>query len=738
MLRSSCIGFCRNNEKQELGSIVKSYLDKEIGENELRKKCNNIRLNNWKLQKKYDIDFIQSNDFSMYDSVLDTTCLVGNIQRRFYWEGGSVPLSVYFTMVLGQQKDKFDIFPLEIQNWLNTNYLYFVPEFVDPIEFAYSDNKPIVEYLEAKSAGIETQSVILGPISYLMLGKSKEPDIQPLDLLDELLLVYQELFLNYKRIGVKDVQIDEPILVFDVNRNLQSIYAKCYEKLKLSAGDINLHLINYYGDIHENFDFISTLPVSSIHIDATYNNQYIEDYCKKITDNKKLSIGIVDARNVWINNLERSIDTISRCCDILGDDKIIVATSSPLFLCPYSKTLENDIKPEVKDRLSFAVEKLEELKIIKNAINNGKSSVKDDLTRNSKLLSNFSKEYSIFDRFCEVKKINKKKSQWKTFSNDHKLPNLTTMIGGEINDEFFDNEDDILENSIELQQKAGLDVISCSWLKKSYDVSSFDGKVDGLLTLKHNVIPRFGHDYYHPTIIYDYPKFKANIFVDCVKKAKKYIKKKQPLKFSVISPNNFINISFVSPYLDIRKVNDNIKDGLIQNIEAISNNIDILQVNDLSFSSNIFLQNSKNAYQIKSACYELNNFISQITNINCIAVYSAYTYLNEIIEELCRINADVLLLESSRSMHEILNSFVSYKPTMCIGIGVFDTFDNRVATKNEISIACKKISGSFDPDHIIIMPDCDFYMKNNKKTILKTLSTMSSVVSIFRSKLKEL
>ena len=141
MLKSACIGFCRNNEKQELGTSITEFLEKKIDEVALLNICKKIRLDNWNTQIAKDIDIIPSNDFSMYDHILDTTCLVGNIQRRFYWEGGKIPLSIYFTMALGQQKDKFDIIPLEMQNWLNTNYPYFVPEFVDAIEFSYSDNR---------------------------------------------------------------------------------------------------------------------------------------------------------------------------------------------------------------------------------------------------------------------------------------------------------------------------------------------------------------------------------------------------------------------------------------------------------------------------------------------------------------------------------------------------------------------------------------------------------------------
>ena len=204
----------------------------------------------------------------MYDHVLDTTCLLGNIQRRFYWEGGRVPMNIYFSMVQGQQHDKFDVLPLELQNWLNTNYLYYVPEFVDPIDFAYSDNKPIIEYLEAKMIGVDTTSTIMGPISYLLSGKSKEPDIEPLDLLDDVLAVYKELFINYQRIGVKNVQIEEPLIGIDLDRSLQNKFTYCYNALRQYAGDINLHFVSYYSNLRDSFELICSLPVNSFHIDV--------------------------------------------------------------------------------------------------------------------------------------------------------------------------------------------------------------------------------------------------------------------------------------------------------------------------------------------------------------------------------------------------------------------------------------------------------------------------------------
>ena len=737
MLRSACIGFCRNNEKQELGVAINNYLKKRISEDELLSVCKNIRISNWKVQKKHNIDIIPSNDFSMYDNVLDMTCLVGNIQRRFYWEGGRVPLHIYFTMAHGQQKDKFDIFPLEMQNWLNTNYLYFVPEFVDPIDFEYSSNKPIVEYIEAKALNIDTRSVILGPMSYLMMGKSKEPDIQPLDLLDEILPVYNELFLNYKRIGVKNIQIDEPMIGVDLNHGLQALFTKCYLKLREFAGsDLNLNLVSYNADIHENFDFITTLPVESIHIDMHYNNAFISEYVNKLSDDKSLSIGIVDARNVWINDLSKSIKIVSNACDVLGSDRVIIANSAPLFNCPYSVKLETDLDVNLKNELSFAVEKLNELNIIKTAINKGIDAVKEEIEKNRRIIQDETKRVSVSfqDTLQKPSNISSKthnSDKWKAFAKKHNFPAIPTMIAGELNESSFVDDGKSQETAIELQESVGLNVISGSWLQKSYDISKFDGHVKGAVKLKKNVIPRFGNDYYNPTLVYDYPSFEENIVLDYAKKLKKSIKQK-PIKLAISGASNYYYMAYVNPYLNQDEVRQLIQVGIKNNIANITDYVDIVQINEFGFINSLSLQNSKNLMQIKTFSQELNKFITELNITNLIAIYTGYINLNEYIENICHVNTDILFIESANSQHELLPSFVSYKPLLCIGFGLFDTFDSRVATKSEAILGCRKALMYFDVDQIIAIPDGDFYMKEDRKTIFKSLTAMIGAINNFR------
>ncbi len=728
MLRTSCIGFCRNNKSHDLVNAVSDYLAKEIDDSELLGICKKIRFDNWKVQKEHGIDIIPSNDFSMYDHVLDTTCLLGNIQRRFYWEGGRVPMNIYFSMVQGQQHDKFDVLPLELQNWLNTNYLYYVPEFVDPIDFAYSDNKPIIEYLEAKMIGIETTSTIMGPISYLLSGKSKEPDIEPLDLLDDVLAVYKELFINYQRIGVKNVQIEEPLIGIDLDRSLQNKFTYCYNALRQYAGDINLHFVSYYSNLRDSFELICSLPVNSFHIDVPNNADIIDNLLERLPNDKAVSLGLIDARNVWKNDLQQSIEIASKFCDKVGSENVIASTSGPLFLCPYSVELET-LPEELKGKLSFAIEKLDELAIIKKAINSGVNSVKEELKANAQAIkgsmalakTTITLRKEPAEKEVKTTKKTQKNDRWNSFIKARKIKAPASMLFGE-----FSTSDDVrYDDSIAIQEKAGLDVISGAFLKKNYDISAFTENTVGAFVLKNNPIQRFGHDFFNPTIIYKVPTVQGKNFkkyVDAVRK-----KTKQPLKIAIPSPLSFVNSAFVNPYLDTEIVKQKIGDDMIGIVNENAAKIDILQINDTTLTTNLLLKPSKMVQQVKNICREFNHFIAKLKDIKCIAFYSGYVYLNEIIEELCRLRIDMLLIESARSGHEVLDAFVSYKPQIIIGFGLFDPLDRRTPTRQEILSAGKKILMCFDASQIIVSADGDFYLKQNEDIVSKSLNILVNV-----------
>ena len=711
MIKSSCIGFCRSSNNKQLSETIENYLSGKINEFELKDFCKKTRLENIKTQKEHNVDIITSNDFAMYDHMLDATCLVGNIQKRYYWEGGKIPLDIYFSLTKGVQRDKFDVVPLELRNWLNTNYLYHVPEFVDPVEFSYSDNKPIVEFLDARSIGVETRSTIIAPITYLLQGKSMEQGLNPIELLEDILPVYQELFANYNRIGVKSISLEDPLICNCIDYELKEKYTYCYEELKKYAGDIELNLVPYYGNLRENFDFISSLPVNSIHIDVPYNKNHIGELIEKMRSGMKISVGVVDSRSVWKNNLSDSIEIVSKICSKLGEDNVVVATSSPLFLCPYSVKNETNLPATLKHQLSFAVEKLDELNVIKTAINCGRNSVSSEINENKKIFSQKTYDF-IFKTADENKNQGSYESKWKHFVKSENIKDNPMFMIGNANQE--------------IQDDGEIDLYSSSFTKENYNIEEYEKSSNGIYVCQDNYIPRFGTLYYKPTIIYDVVKIKENVFENCVANAVKNSKK--PIKFSVCSPLHFINSSFVSPFVDFEKLQKSIFESLAQSVNKVAKNIKLLQINDFTITSNINLSNIANIEYIKNYCELINNFISKLKDIKCVGYCNAFCDLSDYIDYIYKINADIFITTSIRSRFNILNTFVKYRPRIPVAFGLIDPYGRRTTTKNEIAIILKKIFSSLERDNVLFTTDGDFLENTNQESVLKSIKNIYSAL----------
>ena len=703
MVRSACIGFCRSSDNKKLGETINAYIAKKISEQELRQYCKNVRLENIKTQQQIGTDIITSNDFAMYDHMLDATCLVGNIQRRYYWEGGKIPLDIYFSLAFGAQKDKFDVAPLKLQNWLNTNYLYHVPEFVSPIEFAYSDNKPIVEYLEAKSIGIDTRSTIIGPITYLLQGRSMENDIQPLDLIDDILPVYQELFVNYRRIGVKNVQIEDPLICTAIDRDIKDKYIYCYNALASYAGDIQICLATYYGNLSNNFDFICSLPINSLHIDVSYNEKHLSEYADKLHGNFNISLGVVNARNVWKNDLNKSIKIASEFCDRFGEDRIAVSTSSPLFLCPYSLQLEKNVPSEIRHQLSFSVEKLQELEIIKTALNKGKSFVSSELKENKMLFTKKVYTYS----FGSIKKYittTNHESRWHNFVKQYNIKTPAMMFSGNVD--------------IEIQNNINVDFCSAGFAARSYDIADYSKHANGIWTASNNCIPRFGSDYYSPTLVYDNVEMNDNVYVNRINEVKASSDK--PIKFNVCSPLHFMNFAFVSPFIDTKKVYSCISDSLLKGINKVIKDVDLLTIVEDTFITNNDCGDLHNTNQINEFCELLNAYVKSVKNAKCIALCVSFVDVNDIIYEISKIASDILLLTAVRSGYDILNVFIKYKPNIPIGMGVIDLYSARTTTVGEAVNSIKKIFLSLDKNNVILTADGDMNIVNCNMNLSKS------------------
>jgi 5-methyltetrahydropteroyltriglutamate--homocysteine methyltransferase len=396
MLKTANLGFPRIGANRELKKAVESYWKKtpstlsatetNSAREDLQKAAAEIRAKNWQTQKAAGIEFIPSNDFSFYDQTLDTLALFGAVPDRFKFSGGNVDLDTYFAMArgdqrLGAQHEGVDVTAMEMTKWFDTNYHYIVAEFKKNQQFKISSTKIFDEYLEAKKLGIETRPVVLGPISFLLLGKSVD-ESDKLDLLDNLLLAYADLFKKLQEIGVKDVQIDEPFLVTDLSAETTQAYIKAYAQIKKAAGNIKLHLATYFDALSDNAPLAFELQTTSVHVDLVRAPKQLDEVLKFVKPGQILSLGVVDGRNIWINNFENSISVAKKAVEKLGKDRVIIAPSSSLLHTPVDLAAEDKLDAEIKSWLSFATQKLGEIVVIAKAVDGQEGEVKSALEVN--------------------------------------------------------------------------------------------------------------------------------------------------------------------------------------------------------------------------------------------------------------------------------------------------------------------------------------------------------------------
>ena len=363
MIKINCIGYPRIGPKRELKVVLEKYWKGEASEKELLDSAHTLKKDNWQTQKDNGVDIICSNDFSFYDQVLDTICLVGAIPDRYKSKENLISFKTYFAMARGSQTKELDVSALEMTKWFDTNYHYLVPEFAKNQNFKLSSDKPFKEFEEAQKLGFKTKPIILGPLTFLLLGKTEE-NFEQISLLNKLLPVYEQILSKLNKIGAEWIQIDEPILVKNQNTKVISLIKDTLNKLKKYAGSSKILLATYFEKLDKEVENeIINSDVDGIHFDLVRGNI---NNLNAIKD-KVISLGIVDGRNIWKSDLNKKISEIKNLKSNIKD--IWISSSCSLLHTPYNLELENKVPKEIKKWLSFSKQKLIELNNIKIALN---------------------------------------------------------------------------------------------------------------------------------------------------------------------------------------------------------------------------------------------------------------------------------------------------------------------------------------------------------------------------------
>ena len=725
MIKIASIGYPRIGPKRELKVALENFWKSDILEAELQTVAKDLRRKNWQTQKENGVDLISSNDFSFYDQVLDTICLLGAIPKRYKWDGKEVSLKTYFAMARGSQTSELDVPALEMTKWFDTNYHYLVPELSKDQSFKLSTNKPFEEFNEAKKFGFNTKPIILGPLSFLLLAKGLD-GFKTINLLDKILPIYKEVIKKLSELGAEWIQIDEPILVKDLDSQIVSQIKNTLNELKKSSGSSKILVATYFEDLNDEVkNEIFESDIDAIHLDLVRGNRN-KGYVKN--SKKQLSLGLIDGRNVWKADLKEKIEFIKN--NTSGD--IIIASSCPLLHTPYDLDLEQKVPQEIKRWLSFSKQKLQELNIIKNFINNNTHQTElkkntDDVQdrKTSKLIH----DNAVKDRIKIINKsITDRKSSYtlraKVQKDIFSLPKYpTTTIGsfpqtsddrqarakfkrGEIDEKSYDKflEEKTID-AIRKQEKIGLDVIVHGEFERNDMVEYFGEQLKGFTFTSSGFVQSYGSRCVKPPIIYGNVSRPKPMTVRWSKFAQDQTK--QIVKGMLTGPITILQWSFVRDDQPRKNTAQEIAFAIRDEVQDLEKNgIRMIQIDEPALREGLPLKKKdwKEYLEWSVDCFKISSGV--VKDETQIHTHMCYAEFEDIINSIAALDADVISIETSRSRMELLTTFEKFKYPNEVGPGVYDIHSPRVPTKDEMKELIKKASKLIDSKRVWVNPDC--------------------------------
>ncbi|KKY23870.1 putative 5-methyltetrahydropteroyltriglutamate-homocysteine methyltransferase [Phaeomoniella chlamydospora] len=767
MVQSSILGFPRMGVLRDLKKATEAYWGGKLSQADLLAEGKRLRLEHWKIQQKAGIDIIPSNDFAFYDQVLDHIQLFGAIPER-YSKYNLDPIDEYFAMGRGLQKpaEGIDVPSLEMVKWFDSNYHYVKPTLQDGQTFKLASKpKPVVEFEEAKSAGITTRPVLVGPVSFLALAKAdRGQSIDPITLLEKLLPVYEELLVQLKAAGAETVQIDEPVLVFDLPAKTKNAFKPAYEKL-VGLGDKipKVVLATYFGDVVHNIGVFEDLKdLYAIHVDLVRSPEQLETVLAALGPKQVLSAGVVDGRNIWKTNFKRAIETVETAIQKIGKERVIVASSSSLLHTPHTLASEKKLDPEVRDWFSFAVEKADELSIIAKAVTEGPATVRDQLEANAKSMqsrasSTRTNDPKVKERQSKVSpEMHNRKSPFPTrISAQQKSLNLplfpTTTIGsfpqtkeirlqrnkftkGEITAEqyekFIEKE---IDDVVKIQEELDLDVLVHGEPERNDMVQYFGERLTGYVFTTHAWVQSYGSRCVRPPIIVGDISRPAAMTVKESKYAASVAKK--PMKGMLTGPITCLRWSFprddVHQSVQAQQLALALRDEVLD-LEAAG--IYVIQVDEPALREGLPLRAGKEreAY-LKWAVDSFRLSTAGVEDGTQIHSHFCYSEFQDFFYAIAALDADVLSIENSKSDAKLLKVFVDEAYPRHIGPGVYDIHSPRVPSEQEIKDRIEEMLQYLKPEQLWIDPDCGLKTRQWKET-KEALTNMVNAAKYFRAK----
>ncbi|AZA76643.1 5-methyltetrahydropteroyltriglutamate--homocysteine S-methyltransferase [Chryseobacterium sp. G0186] len=747
-MQTHILGYPRIGSKRELKKACEQYWSGKIVLEELLATGRTICNQNWNIQKEAGIDLIPCNDFSYYDQVLDMSLIVGAIPTRYHevaLKRNNSELDLYFAMARGYQKDGLDITAMEMTKWFDTNYHYIVPEFYKNQQFKLSSSKIFNEFAGAKQAGINAKPVIIGLVSYLLLGKEKEEGFDKLDLASNILPVYIEILSKLQEQGAEWIQFDEPFLALDITEKAKETYISVYSQLRKQFPTLKFIVASYFDGLKDNLSLAVSLPVNVLHVDLVRNPEQLEDVINSIPESLSLSLGIVDGRNIWKNDYEKSLSIIKKATDKLGLERIFIAPSCSLLHSPCDLSFETNLHPEIKNWLAFAKQKVKEVVTLKElAAGTEDQSIITEFEENKKAVSSRKTSSLIHNNAVKQRSeaVTDHDSQRKNAFNIRReeqqkalqLPLFpTTTIGsfpqttevrswrakfkkGELTAEQYDillKEE--TQRTIRWQEEIGIDVLVHGEFERNDMVEYFGEQLEGFVFTKNGWVQSYGSRCVKPPIIFGDVSRPDPMTVYWSQYAQSQTN--QWVKGMLTGPVTILQWSFVRDDQPRSETCKQIALAIRDEVTDLEKaGIRIIQIDEPAIREGLPLRKAEWQNYLKWAVEAFRISASGVEDATQIHTHMCYSEFNDIIKNIADMDADVITIECSRSQMELLNAFADFKYPNEIGPGVYDIHSPRVPSKREMIELLKKAQNVIPAHQLWVNPDCGLKTRHWEET----------------------
>ncbi len=752
MSKNYIVGFPRIGEQRELKKALELYWAEKTTFTEVEKVASTLKARHWNYQKDAGIDFISSNDFSLYDNVLDTAVMLGAIPQRFQ---GLKDEALYFAMARGNKT----AVAMEMTKWFNTNYHYIVPELSLADEYRLNASKILDEYKEAKALGIKTKINLIGPITFLGLSKRLDRG-DTYELFGKILPIYKELI---SKIAALDdaitIQIDEPIFVKGVEPKVLSLIKPCYDDLCTVSSNIDIIVTTYFEHSHEATKVLVHTPVWGIGLDFLHGEQNTQSLELIKASDKKLIAGVVDGRNIWKNDINKTATLLENIATVVPKENIIVSSSCSLLHTPFSLKYEEKMDAEIKNWLSYAIEKLDEVALVSKVFFSETLSDKEQKAlkvnesankerQNSSRIHNKAVQNRVVN-FTKLEREGKYEARIKIQKELLGYKDLaTTTIGsfpqtpqirkaradfkkGAISKDAYEAQmKAYIDDCIAFQEECGLEILVHGEPERNDMVEYFGEQLDGYGFSQNGWVQSYGSRCVKPPFIYGDISRPKPMTVEWMTYAQS--KTNKIMKGMLTGPVTILNWSFVRDDMARGDVSKQIAVALSDEIDDLQKaGIKMIQVDEAAFKEGYPLRAENIEGYEAWAVRDFKISVSTAHKETQIHTHMCYSEFNDIIRTIEAMDADVISIETARSGNELLKIFkeVGYKQE--VGPGVYDIHSPRIPSVEEMVAQIKLLLEVLPKEQLWINPDCG--LKTRKwEEVKPSLVNMVKAVEIVR------